>query len=67
MVDTSQSCPTNFSSKVELELPCVRFWEMVGALSGDGALALKVVADSLTLGSGRGAGDLAVALGLWLS
>ena len=40
---------------------------MVGALSGDGALALKVVADSLTLGSGRGAGVLAVALGLWLS
>jgi len=26
-----------------------------------------VVADSLTLGSGRGAGVLAVALGLWLS
>ena len=54
MVDTSQSCPTNVSSKVELELHSARFREMV--LSGDGALAAKVVADSHSVVDLHGAG-----------
>ena len=68
MVDTSQSCPTNVSSKVELEL-CSFPGEMV--LSGDGALAVKVatvVADSHSVvdlhGAGCGTNEIAASIHL---